>query len=142
MRIEPRNRPAASVLTRARTLDGSQMHLTIEENLFMKALTWLIGGIGLGLAVYFVVNQPGPQYATGNDDIEDAAGKTAFWGSKQRVKGTGAGLVGKFKEGVGRATGDEQLEGEGVVDQVAGAVQDSAGRAAHAVSDTIHELNR
>jgi uncharacterized protein YjbJ (UPF0337 family) len=108
----------------------------------MKALPWLIAGVGLGLAAYFVLNQPGPQYATGNDDIEDAAGKTALWGSKQRIKGTGRGLGGKLKEGVGRATGDDQLESEGVVDQVAGAVQDTAGQAAHAVADTIHELNR
>jgi len=108
----------------------------------MKALPWLIAGVGLGLATYFVLNQPGPQYATGNDDIEDAAGKTAFWGSKQRVKGTGGGLVGKLKEGVGRATGDEQLETEGIVDKAAGAVQDTAGEAAHAVADTIHDLNR
>ena len=108
----------------------------------MKALPWLIAGVGLGLVAYFVLNQPGPQYATGNDDIEEAAGNTAFWGSKQRVKGTGRGLGGKLKEGVGRVTGDEQLETEGVVDQVAGAVQDAAGHAAHAVADTMHELNR
>ncbi|AXC10220.1 hypothetical protein ACPOL_0863 [Acidisarcina polymorpha] len=108
----------------------------------MKTLAWIIAGVGLGLAAYFVLNQPGPQFATGYDDIEDAAGKTAFWGSKQRVKGIGRGLRGKLKEGVGRATGDEQLETEGVVDQVAGPVQDAAGQAAHAVADTIHELNR
>jgi hypothetical protein len=39
------------------------------------------------LASYFVLNQPGPQFATGNDDIEVALGKMAFLGSKQRVKG-------------------------------------------------------
>ena len=108
----------------------------------MKALPWLIAGVGLSLAAYFVLNQPGPQYATGNDDVEDAAGKTAFWASKQRVKGTGGGLVGKLKEGVGRATGIEQLETEGVVDQVAGTVQDTAGQVGHAVAETIHDLNR
>jgi uncharacterized protein YjbJ (UPF0337 family) len=108
----------------------------------MRAFPWLIAGVGLGLAAYFVSNQPGPQYATGNDDIEDAAGKTAFWGSKQRVKGTGRSLGGKLKEGIGHVTGDDQLETEGVVDQVAGTVQDAAGQAAHAVADSIHELNR
>jgi uncharacterized protein YjbJ (UPF0337 family) len=50
--------------------------------------------------------------------------------------------VGKFKEGVGRVTGDDQLTGEGVVDQLAGAVKDTAGQAAQALGTTIHELNR
>jgi hypothetical protein len=40
----------------------------------MKALPWLIADVGHGLAAYFVLNQPDPQYATGNDDIEDPAG--------------------------------------------------------------------
>ncbi len=86
----------------------------------MKAFPWLIAGVGLGLAAYFVLNQTGPRFAIGNDEIEDAAGKTTFWGSKQRVKGTGRGLGGKLKESVGRATGDEQLESEGLVDQIGG----------------------
>jgi hypothetical protein len=41
----------------------------------MKAHPWIVAG---GLTAYFVLNQPGPQFATGNDNIEDAAGKTAF----------------------------------------------------------------
>jgi len=108
----------------------------------MKALPWLIAGVGFGLAAYFVLNQPGPQYATGNDDIEDAAGRTTFWGSKQRAGGAGRGLVGKLKEGVGRIAGDDDLAGEGVADQVIGAVKDTAGQAAQAVGETIHDLNR
>jgi uncharacterized protein YjbJ (UPF0337 family) len=108
----------------------------------MKALPWIIAGVGVGLIAYFVLNQPGPQFATGNDDIEDAAVRTANWGSKQRIKGTGGGLVGKLKEGVGRAVGDEELAGEGALDQAVGAVQDTAGQGAHLVADTIHELNR
>src|ERR1700710_965677 len=108
----------------------------------MKTFTWIVGGLALGLAAFFVLNQPGPQYATGNDDIEDAAGETSAWGSKQRLKGTGGSLVGKLKEGVGNATGNDELAGEGVLDQVTGTVKDTAGQAAHAVADTIHELNR
>jgi uncharacterized protein YjbJ (UPF0337 family) len=99
-------------------------------------------GVGLGAAAYFVLNQPGPQYATGNDDIEDAADRTALWGSKQRLAGTGRGLGGKIKEGVGRVTGDDSLAGEGVLDQVTGAVKDAAGGVAQSVGQTIHELNR
>jgi uncharacterized protein YjbJ (UPF0337 family) len=108
----------------------------------MKALPWLIAGVGFGLAAYFVLNQPGPQYATGNDDIEDAAGRTTFWGSKQRVRGAGRDLVGKLKEGAGRIAGDDDLAGEGVADQVIGAVKDTAGQAAQTVGETIHDLNR
>jgi uncharacterized protein YjbJ (UPF0337 family) len=108
----------------------------------MKSLPWLIAGVGIGLSAYFILNQPGPQFATGNDDVEDAAINTANWGSKQRIKGAGGNLVGKLKEGVGRVTGDQGLEGEGVLDQAAGAVRDTAGQAAHAVADAVHELNR
>jgi uncharacterized protein YjbJ (UPF0337 family) len=108
----------------------------------MKALGWILAGLGVGLVTYIVFNQPGPQYATGNDDIEDAAGKTSLWGSKQRITGAGTSLVGKLKEGVGQATGDPDLADEGVADQVIGAVKDTAGQAAHAVGATIHEMNR
>jgi uncharacterized protein YjbJ (UPF0337 family) len=46
------------------------------------------------------------------------------------------------KEGFGRATGDDDLAGEGLVDQAVGAVKDGAGKAAQAVGETIHDLNR
>jgi uncharacterized protein YjbJ (UPF0337 family) len=108
----------------------------------MKRLPWLLAGLGAVMAAYYVLNQPGPQYATGNDDIEDAARTTASWGSKQRLAGVGGNLVGKLKEGVGKVTGDDQLAGEGLVDQIAGAVKDTAGQAAQALGETIHELNR
>jgi uncharacterized protein YjbJ (UPF0337 family) len=108
----------------------------------MKALPWVIAGAGVGIAAYVVLNQPGPRYATGNDDVEYAAGRTSFWGSKQRLSGTGRGLAGRVKEGVGRVTGDDQLADQGVADQVAGAVKDTAGQAAQAVGQAIHELNR
>jgi uncharacterized protein YjbJ (UPF0337 family) len=108
----------------------------------MKAILWIIAGVGVGLAAYVVLNQPGLQYASGNDGIENAADKTAFWGSKQRISGVGKGVVGKLKEGVGKVTGDDGLAGEGVTDQVAGTIKDAAGKAAHAVGETIHDLNR
>ena len=108
----------------------------------MKALGWIVAGVGIGLAAYVVLNQPGPQYATGNDDVEDFADKSALWGSKQRITGKGGSLLGKVKENVGRATGNDELAGEGLGDQVIGAVKDTAGDAAHAVSQTIHDLNR
>ena len=108
----------------------------------MKALPWIIAGAGAGIAAYIVLNNPGPRYATGNDDVEYAADRTTFWGSKQRLFGRGGGLVGKLKEGAGRATGDDQLADEGVTDQVVGAVKDAAGGFAQAAGQTIHDLNR
>jgi uncharacterized protein YjbJ (UPF0337 family) len=108
----------------------------------MKALTWILAGVSVGLVTYIVLNQPGPQYATGNDDVEDLAGEATLWGSKQRIKGTGRQLFGKAKEAAGRAIGDEELAGEGLGDQVIGVAKDAAGAAAQAVGDTIHAVNR
>jgi uncharacterized protein YjbJ (UPF0337 family) len=108
----------------------------------MKTLTWILAGVGVGLAAYLVLNQPGPQYSTGDDDVENFADDTSFWGTKQRLAGTGRGLAGKVKEGVGRAAGDDQLATEGIADQVVGSVRDTAGKAAHAVGETINDLNR
>jgi uncharacterized protein YjbJ (UPF0337 family) len=110
--------------------------------IYMKALTWVIAGVGVGVIAYIVLNQPGPAYATGDDDVEYAADRAALWGSKQRIYGAGSGVAGKVKESIGRVTGDDQLAGEGMVDQVAGAVKDTAGRAAQAVGQTVHDLNR
>jgi uncharacterized protein YjbJ (UPF0337 family) len=108
----------------------------------MKAITWVIAGVGVAVAAYIVLNQPGPQYAAGDDDVEYAANRTTLWGSKQRLSGKGGGLAGRLKEGVGRVTGNDQLAGEGVADQVSGAVKDAAGEIAQAAGQTIHELNR
>lgn len=109
----------------------------------MKALPWIIAGVTIGAAVAFVLgNAPQPAYATGDPDAEDAARKTSAWGTGKRVGGTGDSLVGKAKEGLGNVTGDSKLQGEGVADQAVGTVKDAAGQVAHAVSDTIRDLNR
>lgn len=108
----------------------------------MKAFPWILAGVGFGVLAYIVLNQPGPEYAIGNDDLEYAAGKTTFWGSKQRLAGMGGGIAGKIKEGFGRATGDDELAAEGATDQVAGAIRDTAGKAAQVAGQAIHDLNR
>lgn len=106
----------------------------------MKALPWIIAGVAFGAAAYYIANTPQPSYA--DPDIEDAAFNTGAWGSKQRIKGGGGSLLGKAKEGVGRVTGNQDLQAEGVGDQVVGTVKDTVGKAANAVSDTLHDLNR
>ena len=109
----------------------------------MKTLTWLITGAGLGILGYILFTQePSGRYATGSDSIDDAADAAGRWGTKQRVTGTGTNVVGRVKEGVGNVTGNESLQDEGVLDQAAGAVKDTAGKVAHAVEGTIHDLNR
>lgn len=107
----------------------------------MKALAWMVAGIGVGAAVYVVFNQPGPKNWAGDSDVEDAAGRTAFWGSKQRVTGTGNQLAGQVKEGIGRVTGDDQLASEGVAQQAVGGIKDGIGKVAQAAGQTIHDLN-
>ena len=106
----------------------------------MKALPWIIAGVAFGAAAYYIANTPQPGYA--DPDVEDAAAQSGVWGSKQRIKGTGGSVLGKAKEGFGKATGNEDLQTEGVGDQVVGTVKDTVGKAANAVSRTLHDLNR
>jgi uncharacterized protein YjbJ (UPF0337 family) len=108
----------------------------------MKSFPWILAAAGLGVAAYVVMNTPGPEYATGNDSIEDAARRTSAWGSKNRITGTGTHLGGKLKEGIGNLTGNPDLANQGVVDQVAGSLKDATGSVAQAAGQTIHEFNR
>ena len=105
-------------------------------------LPWILAGAGIGLAAYVILKAPTAQYATGADpDVEGAAAKANTWGAKQRVTGTGGSLVGKVKEGVGQATGDDELAGKGMVDQVVGTIKDTAGQVAGAVGNALHDAN-
>ena len=108
----------------------------------MKGFFVLCTGISIGVVATLIFNQPQSQFASGSNDIDRAADKTSAWGSEQRVKGTGGNLLGKAKTGIGKATGNDKLAGEGLVDQAAGAVKDTAGKAAHAVSATLDDLNK
>lgn len=108
----------------------------------MKALPWIIAGIGFGLAAYFVINQPRPEYATGSDTVENAANRTSLWGSKSRASGKGKSVLGMVKEGIGRAVGSQSLAEDGVDDQIAGDLKDAAGSVAQAAGQAIHDLNR
>jgi uncharacterized protein YjbJ (UPF0337 family) len=108
----------------------------------MKSFPWILAAAGIGIVAYVIANTPGPEYATGNDSIEDAARKTSRWGSKSRISGVGTHLVGKLKEGVGNVTGNPDLADQGVADQVAGSVKDAAGSLAQAAGQTLHDFNR
>jgi uncharacterized protein YjbJ (UPF0337 family) len=107
----------------------------------MKRQVWIPLALGI-VATYIFLNRRASRYVVEYDELESAADRTDLWGSKQRIAGTGRDLLGKVKETVGRVTGNDDLADRGVVDQVAGAVQDTAGKAANAASDTIREFNR
>jgi uncharacterized protein YjbJ (UPF0337 family) len=109
----------------------------------MKALPWILAGVGAGAAVaYVILNQPRPQAETGWDSVENAADRTVGWGSKTRISGAGSKVAGKLKEGFGRLTGDADLADEGVGEQAVGAVKSAVGTVAQAAGDTLHDLNR
>ena len=46
---------------------------------------------------------------------------------KDRVKGSATNLGGKVKEGAGKLTGDQKLQGQGKLDQAKGKVQNAVG---------------
>jgi uncharacterized protein YjbJ (UPF0337 family) len=108
----------------------------------MKPLIWIAAGFGAGLAAYWILtNAPVPAHSTGSTDVERAARKTAGWGAKQQVSGAGSSVLGKVKEGIGNFTGNDDLAGEGIGDQVAGTVKRAAGQVAEAAGKTLHDMN-
>ena len=52
---------------------------------------------------------------------------------KDRAKGSATNVGGKVKEGAGKVTGDEKLQGEGKLDQAKGKVQNAVGGAKDAL---------
>ena len=105
-------------------------------------LPWIIAGVAIGAAAYIIANQPGPEYATGSDSLEDAARRSSAWGSGKRITGTGQGLVGKAKQAVGNFTGSDDLQAEGAGDRITGGLKDAAGSVAQAAGNAIHEINK
>ena len=100
------------------------------------------GAIGAAVAVLILNSERESEYATGYDGVERAAGKTFGWGVKQRTEGKVSRVAGAVKEGIGRFTGDADLEAEGSVDRVVGKVKDVAGEVGTAAAQTLHDLNR
>lgn len=54
---------------------------------------------------------------------------------KDRIEGAAKKAKGSIKEGIGKATGDAKLQGEGKADKVAGKVQNAVGGVKDAVRD-------
>ena len=59
--------------------------------------------------------------------------------NEDRIIGAGRNLLGKGERGVGNAVESDRLVGEGVVDQVAGAVQHGYGKARDVAGDAIDD---
>jgi uncharacterized protein YjbJ (UPF0337 family) len=109
----------------------------------MRGSHLLLAGIGVGaIFTYLLFYEPTLQHETEFDSVEDAANEAWRWGTKKRFGGGVDNLVGSFKENVGRATGNDDLAAEGVLDQAAGTFKDVAGAFGRAAGETIHDLNR
>lgn len=108
----------------------------------MKALPWVVAGLGLGFAAYYLLSNASSEYAIGSDDVDTGARKIFGWSTKQRVAGTGERMAGKLKEGLGRVTGNDDLAEEGLADQATGTLRDATGALAHAAGQTIQDLSR
>ncbi len=109
----------------------------------MKALPWILAGVGIGVAVtVLVVTGSESQYASGYDGVEGAARKSFGWGTGKKAEGKAGSFAGAIKQGVGQLTGNDQMAGEGAADRVAGKVKDAAGNLGQAVGKTIHDLNK
>jgi uncharacterized protein YjbJ (UPF0337 family) len=76
---------------------------------------------------FLLFYDPSMKHDTGYDGVEGAADRARAWGTKKRFRGGADAVAGRVKEAVGRATGDDDLAGEGVLDQAAGTVKDAAG---------------
>ncbi len=106
----------------------------------MKKLIAFLGFAALGVAGYLVLNPP--RATDPADDVDQFGRRVGRWGTKQRVSGAGNSVAGGLKQTVGDLAGSDELSNAGAFDQAKGAVQDTVGQAAHAVEDTIHDLNR
>ena len=56
-----------------------------------------------------------------------------------KVKGTTNEAIGKAKQGIGEATGNDRLQGEGMVQEVKGKAQKAVGDAKQAARDAANE---
>lgn len=60
--------------------------------------------------------------------------------NQDEVKGKLNRVKGQVKQGVGKATGNERLRDEGMVDEAVGDLQEGAGRVKRQVGDAVKDL--
>jgi uncharacterized protein YjbJ (UPF0337 family) len=105
----------------------------------MNKVGWILGLACLGTAGFILWNDIAERNAQPVDGWDQASARVGAWGTGKRVTGIGGQIGGKIKQGVGYIADDRELQGEGVVDEVVGKVKDTAGKAAHAVSDAMQD---
>ncbi len=109
----------------------------------MKRFFFILGTAALGLAAYLLLKDPRSGLTAADPDELDSLGnRVGNWGTKQRLTGAGSSLAGNVEQTAGDLVGNDRLSNQGAFDQAKGAVKDTVGQVAHAVEDTIHDLNR
>ena len=101
-----------------------------------KTLYLLLGALAGAITTYLYFNTENAQSGAG------VASQADFWGNKQRVSGAGNTVLGQVKQGIGEATGNDKLAGDGLLDQAKGAVKSAAGQAAHAAVDAFQDASK
>ena len=97
----------------------------------MKALPWILAGVGAGAAIaYVILNQPNrrPRRVGIRWRMPPSAHSGGAASRGCRASATKVG--GKIKEGLGRVAADPDLADEGVGDQAVGAIKDGVGAVA------------
>jgi uncharacterized protein YjbJ (UPF0337 family) len=126
----------------------------------MKALPWIIAGIGFGAGLSFLLftdsklTGSSPKLVAGRNgivgdvednfraDVETVARKTYGWGTKTRIGTRLNSTTGAIRHGVGRFTGNNRLAVRGTADRIVGSVKDKVGRLGVVAGNSIHEFNR
>jgi uncharacterized protein YjbJ (UPF0337 family) len=62
--------------------------------------------------------------------------------NRDELEGKAEQLKGRVKQGAGKATGDEELLDEGVVDEAAGKTQETSGRIRRKVGEAIEDFGK
>src|SRR5258708_36115176 len=79
----------------------------------MRALPWIIAGVGIGVGVTILLfNESEPEYATGYGGGAKAARQTFGGGQKKRGGGEEGRVAVRRQEGVGKLTGGDATYGE------------------------------
>ena len=69
--------------------------------------------------------------------VQDAVEPKSF--NEHRAAGAGHELAGSVKEGVGKLTGNERLEAEGLAEKTGGTVENAFGKTGEAVKDVFRK---
>ena len=62
--------------------------------------------------------------------------------NRDEVRGKADRMKGRVKEGVGSATGNERLRGEGMADRAKGSAQEGFGKGRRKVGNAVKDLGR